>query len=340
MNYYIKINTDNKQSIDEVTSNILFRLYIVKQGAEFIPYDIKELSQIIKVGEDELKNAIELLHKKKLVDLVDLDQKFAQDVKNLSKFGSFLDTLNNITTKYISSNKEKDNDNIYYTKDNNFTIDNTTNLSFFKSINLNYKELTKERIEENNLLNLKENTILVKEEKKDFQEVFDYYNTLGLKKMRTLNEKTTKAIKEALKTYTKEKLFELMRRFKCIVKDEFYYYNYEWNAEEFFCRKEGYKEFDDNGSKWLSYLKARPIVKTNDFFEQIWEIYPNHNNIEEARKEYQNKFIGLKTSAEASQKADEIYEQCADYLEDADPQYIMSLSNWLRSNIKNGVFKQ
>ena len=151
--------------------------------------------------------------------------------------------------------------------------------------------------------------------------------------MRTLNEKTIKAIKKALKEYTKEKLFEMMRRFKCIIRDEFYYYNYVWNVEEFFCRKDGYKTFDDDGAKWLAYINERPIVKTDKYFEAICAIYPNKNSPIDAKKEFQKKFVGIKTDDEALILARKIYVLCKNYVSETEEQYVMTLGRWLRANI-------
>lgn len=241
---------------------------------------------------------------------------------------------------------KKKNDNIYSTKDNNITEDNT--IHSLKSLKRKYipsnKDsyvdkistlYTKEKIKENtNQIN--NNKDILKEKKKESPEVvevFEFYQDAGLKKMRTLTDKAEKTIKKALKDYSVEELKTLIKRFKCIVKDEFYYYNYSWNVEEFFSRKEGYREFDDNGSKWQSYIAERPTIKTEQYFEPLWEMYPNKSSVREAKREFQKKFVGITDDNTALQKARYIYSRCRDYVQDTDDQYIMALSRWLESNI-------
>lgn len=251
----------------------------------------------------------------------------------------------NIVNKIIKATL-KFNDNIYSTKDNNITKDNT--IHSLKSLKRKYilsnKDsyvdkvstlYTKEKIKENtNQIN--NNKDILKEKKKESPEVvevFEFYQDAGLKKMRTLTDKAEKAIKKALKDYSVEELKTLIKRFKCIVKDEFYYYNYSWNVEEFFSRKEGYREFDDNGSKWQSYIAERPTIKTDQYFEPLWEMYPNKSSVREAKREFQKKFVGITDDNTALQKARYIYSRCRDYVQDTDDQYIMALSRWLESNI-------
>lgn len=283
------------------------------------------------------------------------------DIENCAQINTNIYN-NNIINNKRNYNKENiikrkniyfstsNNDNLYFTKDNLYTEDNTSNNTSFNSPNVKYKVLTianynnvkykvlrytKEKTKENiyNSSNIDDNIKEKKKENPEVQEIFDYYNTLELKKMRNLNEKTIKAIKKALKEYPKEKLFEMMRRFKCIVKDEFYYYSYVWNVEDFFCRKEGYKQFDDDGEKWQNYISKRPIVKTDKYFDALWDMYPNKSAPREAKEIFQNKFVGLKTSDEALTLARSIYAKCRDYVEDTSDQYVMSLGRWLKAYV-------
>ena len=170
----------------------------------------------------------------------------------------------------------------------------------------------------------------------EVKEIFDFYNSLGIKKQRELDTKLITLIKKSIKLYGKENVLRYIKRYNLILKDERYYFSYKRNLTEVLSRKEGITSFTDEGSKWLNYMAERPIYDTTQFFDVIWDIYPNKQGKEYARVEFDKKFVGVKSITEAKNIARNIYLKAKEYAENCDETYIKNFANWLRGEIKNG----
>jgi len=167
-------------------------------------------------------------------------------------------------------------------------------------------------------------------------EIFNYYNSKNIKRTKELNLALSKSISKTLLIYDVEKIKILIDRYQKILNDPNYYFKYKWNLKEFLDRKGGITAFDDEGSKWENYITVRPLVDINKYFTGIYKIYPKKENEEDARKEFENKFLNL-TEDECRIKANKIYLFLTNYIhkwEEEDEKYIPTFSNWLRRNIR------
>lgn len=85
--------------------------------------------------------------------------------------------------------------------------------------------------------------------------IFEYWNTKGVIKHRTLTEDMQKAIQIALKVYDIEEVKTYIDRYSTVITDEKYFWHYRWSLEDFLTRKDGISAFSDEGSKWVSYCE-------------------------------------------------------------------------------------
>jgi hypothetical protein len=94
--------------------------------------------------------------------------------------------------------------------------------------------------------------------------IFEYWNTKDIIKHRKINDDIDKAIRKALKKYTEEEIKVCIDRYAEVLKDEDYFYDYEWGLAEFLNRKEGIALFTDEGSKWVNYCKDKAKKGANN----------------------------------------------------------------------------
>lgn len=88
--------------------------------------------------------------------------------------------------------------------------------------------------------------------------IFEHYNSKNIIKHKKLTEEMKKDINKALKEHTEEEIKKAIDRYAEAYHDSSYEYcKYLWSIHEFMTRKEGYKRFLDDGSKWLNYLKHK-----------------------------------------------------------------------------------
>lgn len=289
-----------------------------------------------------------------LTKLSDGDDKNVRPIPNINTYNN----TNNIERNYnkeISTSSETDyvdknncssdiNDNNISNNTSDVDKNYASNKIHFNSpndnciptndcnVDKNYITEEKEKIKETNCSN---DTNLGNKEKKkekmtEIQEIFDFYQSLNVKKSRTLNENTIKLIKEKLKVYGKEKLKILLKRFAMVVNDSLFFYSYKWDLETLLKRKKGIEYFDNDGEKWLDYTSRRPTIKTTKAFEMLWNIYPNKNSKDKAREEYDKFFIGITSIDEARDIATMIYTKAKEYIYETDDQYVKNLNNFLR----------
>lgn len=85
--------------------------------------------------------------------------------------------------------------------------------------------------------------------------IFEYWKTISNKPNIILTDKRTKAIEKALKTYTEEDIKSCIDRYWQALRDERYFFNYEWDIDTFLTRQGGIAHFTEDGEKWKNYQK-------------------------------------------------------------------------------------
>ena len=85
--------------------------------------------------------------------------------------------------------------------------------------------------------------------------IFEYWKTISNKPNIILTDKRTKAIEKALKTYTEEDIKSCIDRYWQALRDERYFFNYEWDIDTFLTRQGGIAHITEDGEKWKNYQK-------------------------------------------------------------------------------------
>lgn len=100
-------------------------------------------------------------------------------------------------------------------------------------------------------------------------DIFNYWNNKDIIKHKCLNDDILKAIEKALKIYSVDEIKTYIDRYKTVIDDKSFFFDYKWKLNEFLSRKEGISAFADDGSKWNSYLSQRkPTNTAQDYFRQ------------------------------------------------------------------------
>ena len=89
-------------------------------------------------------------------------------------------------------------------------------------------------------------------------EIFDYWNAKKIIVHKELTDEFKKDIQKVLSETTADEIKKAMDHYAEMFHDKGYEFcNYKWGIHEFLTRKEGYKRFLDDGSKWLNYLRHK-----------------------------------------------------------------------------------
>ena len=89
-------------------------------------------------------------------------------------------------------------------------------------------------------------------------EIFDYWNAKKIIVHKELTDEFKKDIQKVLSETTADEIKKSMNHYAEMFHDKGYEFcNYKWGIHEFLTRKEGYKRFLDDGSKWLNYLRHK-----------------------------------------------------------------------------------
>ena len=101
--------------------------------------------------------------------------------------------------------------------------------------------------------------------------IFEYWKTISNKPNIILTDKRTKAIEKALKTYTEEDIKSCIDRYWQALRDERYFFNYEWDIDTFLTRQGGIAHFTEDGEKWKNYQKeiAKKGVNNGEFGRSV-----------------------------------------------------------------------
>lgn len=103
--------------------------------------------------------------------------------------------------------------------------------------------------------------------------IFNYWNSKDIIKHKELTKEREKVIANVLKKYNEEEIKKYIDRYKTVISDETYFFDYKWTLNEFLTRKDGVSAFTDEGSKWVSYNNqksrkqnqtAQPVKKYGD----------------------------------------------------------------------------
>ena len=106
-------------------------------------------------------------------------------------------------------------------------------------------------------------------------DIFNYWNKKDIIKHRNMNDDIHKAIEKALKIYSVDEIKTYIDRYKTVIDDKSFFFDYKWKLNEFLSRKEGISAFADDGSKWNSYLSQRK--QSNNYFQQKNKEYVEQN---------------------------------------------------------------
>lgn len=96
-----------------------------------------------------------------------------------------------------------------------------------------------------------------KRENPEVFEIIDFWNERSIEDRCEGGKCSVTAIKKALSKYTADEIKTAIDRYKQVINDQSYYYNYSWKIELFLTRKGGITEFFDGGNKWQNYLAEK-----------------------------------------------------------------------------------
>lgn len=90
---------------------------------------------------------------------------------------------------------------------------------------------------------------------KDVIKVFGWWNEQGIIKHQKPTEEITKAVAKFLKNNKIGEAKKAIERYKRVLVDKRYFFNYKWSLKDFLNRKNGAVDFLDDGSKWNDYCQ-------------------------------------------------------------------------------------
>lgn len=126
-----------------------------------------------------------------------------------------------------------------------------------------------------NVANLADNDNDIEKENDIENDIFNYWNKKDIIKHRNMSDDIHKAIEKALKIYSVDEIKTYIDRYKTVIDDKSFFFDYKWKLNEFLSRKEGISAFADDGSKWNSYLSQRK--ESNNYFQQKNKQYAKDN---------------------------------------------------------------
>lgn len=108
-----------------------------------------------------------------------------------------------------------------------------------------------------------------KTKEKEIEDIFDYWNSKQIIVHKTLTEETQKAILKMRKKYAVEEIKQMMDRYKQVLENGKYFFNYKWSLKDFLSRKNGAVDFAEDGSKWQDYCNKTGTAVNNHIQTQI-----------------------------------------------------------------------
>lgn len=95
-----------------------------------------------------------------------------------------------------------------------------------------------------------------------YSRLFDFWNQQKIIKHEKLTPEMKKTITKILKVLSPEQVEVCIARYKQVLDDEGFFFSYRWSLTDFLNRKNGIKDFLDDGTKWASYQDHLKKVKT------------------------------------------------------------------------------
>lgn len=102
-----------------------------------------------------------------------------------------------------------------------------------------------------------------KKENPEVLDIIGFWNERSVSDKCVVTEKNIGFVKRALQQYSAEDIKTAIDRYKQVINDTNYYYNYSWKLGEFLTRKNGIPDFLDGGSKWQNYVADKNKKKTS-----------------------------------------------------------------------------
>ncbi len=98
----------------------------------------------------------------------------------------------------------------------------------------------------------------------NIQQVYAFWNQQDIIVHQRLTPEMKNAITKIMKDLSPEQVMVSISRYKQVLDDEGFFFSYRWSLTDFLNRKNGIKDFLDDGAKWVSYqahLKAQKQAK-------------------------------------------------------------------------------
>ncbi len=123
----------------------------------------------------------------------------------------------------------------------------------------------------------------IKEEcSKDIKTIFDYWNSKGIIKHKTLSPVIKKSIEKVLKNYKLDEIVQAINIYSEILNSQFYF-NYKWSLSDFLNRKNGISTFMKEGSNKVNYEEWKKGEKKNG--NTKWTITKDRGRFTEGSEE-------------------------------------------------------
>lgn len=106
-----------------------------------------------------------------------------------------------------------------------------------------------------------------KEEPKDVEDIFNYWNSKKIIKHKEITSVIKKEVMKVLKKYSAEEVKQAIDLYNEILKSEFYF-SYKWSLSDFLKRSNGISTFMEEGSNKANYEEWKSNNKSNESKEK------------------------------------------------------------------------
>ena len=106
-----------------------------------------------------------------------------------------------------------------------------------------------------------------KEEPKDVEDIFNYWNSKKIIKHKEITSVIKKEVMKVLKKYSAEEIKQAIDLYSEILKSEFYF-SYKWSLSDFLKRSNGISTFMEEGSNKANYEEWKSNNKSNESKEK------------------------------------------------------------------------
>ena len=128
---------------------------------------------------------------------------------------------------------------------------------------------------------------IYKEKETPAEQIFNFWNSKNLLRSTELNKYLETVITTVLKSFTLEQVKLYISRYAKVLSSNFYF-NHTWSLKSFLSNHNAMKEFQDDGEKWVNYLKweygltkrGKDFIHNNYTEEQINSLYSNLDEVQ------------------------------------------------------------